>query len=140
MDFARFRVFLRDKYKVEKAFLFIGYIEGNQPLYTYLQKSGYICIFKPTLSRLDGIIKGNVDDDLVLHTMIEYSNYDKAIIVSGDGDFYCLVDYLKNNSKLLKVIVPNWNNYSSLLRGFIKEMVFMNPLKDKLKYEKTPSK
>ncbi len=140
MDFARFRVFLRDKYKVEKAFLFIGYIEGNQPLYTYLQKSGYICIFKPTLSRLDGIIKGNVDADLVLHTMIEYSNYDKAIIVSGDGDFYCLVDYLKNNSKLLKVIVPNWNNYSSLLRGFIKEMVFMNPLKDKLKYEKTPSK
>jgi len=140
LDFARFRVFLRDKYKVEKAFLFIGYIEGNQPLYTYLQKSGYICIFKPTLSRLDGIIKGNVDADLVLHTMIEYSNYDKAIIVSGDGDFYCLVDYLKNNSKLLKVIVPNWNNYSSLLRGFIKEMVFMNPLKDKLKYEKTPSK
>lgn len=139
LDFKKFRVYLKDKYNIEKAFLFIGYVFDNQPLYTFLQKSGYICVFKPTLSRLDGTPKGNVDADLVLHTMIEYQNYDKAIIVSGDGDFYCLVDYLKNNDKLLKVIVPNWSRYSSLLRGFIKEMVFMNPLKEKLRYEKTLS-
>jgi len=25
---------------------------------------------------------------------IEYSNYDKAVIVSGDGDFYCLHEFL----------------------------------------------
>lgn len=78
LDFARFRVYLEDKYQVEKAFLFIGFIEDNQPLYTYLQKAGYICIFKPTL-RTSGHknikIKGNVDAELVLHTMIEYKNY-----------------------------------------------------------------
>ena len=91
LDFARFRKYLKERYGVEKAFLFIGFVEGNQSLYTYLQESGYICIFKPTLVYKDGTIKGNCDAELVLHTMIEYPNYEKAVIVSGDGDFFCLV-------------------------------------------------
>jgi len=142
LNFRKFRVYLRDKYDVDKAFLFIGYIEGNQLLYTALQKYGYIVIFKPTLTyEKDGkvYVKGNVDADLVLHTMIEYDNYDKAVIVSGDGDFHCLIEHLQNENKLLKVIVPNWHRYSSLLRKFIKHMVFMNLLKNKLRYEKTQS-
>jgi len=49
LDFARFRVYLEDKYHVKKAFLFIGYVPGNEALYTFLQKSGYIVIHKPTL-------------------------------------------------------------------------------------------
>ena len=95
LDFRRFRKYLEDKYSITNAFIFIGYIDTNQNLYTSLQKDGYILIFKPTLNLPDGKAKGNVDAELVLHTMIEYSNYDKALIVSGDGDFYCLVDYLK---------------------------------------------
>jgi hypothetical protein len=91
LDFARFRIFLKDKYKVKKAFLFIGFMPGNEKLYQYLQEAGYICIFKPTLAiKSDGKnkIKGNCDAELVLHSMIEIDNYNKAIIVSGDGDFY----------------------------------------------------
>jgi hypothetical protein len=49
LSFERFRVYMRDKYKVEKAYLFIGYIPDNQNLYTYLQTVGYILIFKPVL-------------------------------------------------------------------------------------------
>ena len=45
LDFLRFRVFLKDKYRVEKAFIFIGYIPNNQSLYTELQKFGYIYVF-----------------------------------------------------------------------------------------------
>ena len=98
----------------------IGYVPGNENLYTFLQECGYICIFKPTLEIKDGDgvrVKGNVDAELVLHTMIEYPNYDKAVIVSGDGDFHCLVEYLVRQNKLLKIIVPN-QRYSSLLRKF----------------------
>lgn len=120
LNFRRFRVFLKDKYKIEKAFLFIGYVFYNQSIYTELQKAGFICVFKPTMEIKENgkiKIKGNVDAELVLHTMIEYNNYDKAIIVSGDGDFYCLVEHLINNDKLLKIIVPN-KKYSSLLKKF----------------------
>ena len=116
LDFARFRIYLRDKYTVEKAFLFIGYLPGNERLYEYFQLSGYIVIFKPTLEN-NSIIKGNCDAELVLHCMIELNNFHKAIIVSNDGDFCCLIEYLIRNRKLLKLITPSFK-YSSLLRKF----------------------
>lgn len=136
LDFRRFRRYLEDKYKITKAFLFIGFVPQNQDLYTSLQKSGYILVFKPTLSLPDGKVKGNVDAELVLHAMIEYPNYGKALIITGDGDFYCLVDYLQKNDKLLKLMIPNRQRYSSLFRKLMPHIVFMNELKGKLEHKK----
>ncbi len=135
LDFGRFRVLLEEKYNVDKAFLFIGLIPENQSIYTYLQKSGYILIFKPVLEykRNKKIkIKGNVDAELVLHSMIEYPNYEKAIIVSGDGDFHCLIEYLAKKNKLLKLVVPN-KRFSSLLRKFGSYIINVSLFKEKLK-------
>ena len=42
------------------------------------------------------LIKGNVDAELVLYAMKELPNYEQAIIVSGDGDFFSLAEYLKS--------------------------------------------
>jgi uncharacterized LabA/DUF88 family protein len=83
----------------------------------------------------DGKVKGNIDAELVLHTMIEYPNYDKAVIVTGDGDFYCLIDYLKKQNKLGRLIVPNQFKFSSLLRKFASDMAFLNNLRAKLEYK-----
>lgn len=136
LDFGRFRKYLSDKYGVVKAFLFIGYVPTNQNLYTALQEQGYILIFKPTLVLKNGRIKGNVDVELVLHVMIEYQSYQKAVIVSGDGDFHCLIKYLKTKGKLEKLIIPNRDRFSSLLREFLPDdIVFMNNLREKLAYK-----
>ena len=136
LDFARFQVYLKDNYKVKRVFLFIGYVTGNESLYTSLQQAGYIVIFKPTLAIKKSKkvkIKGNVDAELVLHTMIEYKNYEKAIIVSGDGDFRCLIEYLAKKNKLYKLIIPNQKKYSSLLLPFKKYMLFITlDFKEKL--------
>jgi uncharacterized LabA/DUF88 family protein len=124
LDFHKFRVYLRDQYNVTQAYLFIGHVDGNESLYTTLQKDGYLLVFKPTLKRKEGgkaIVKGNVDAELVLHTMIEFDNYDQAIIVSGDGDFHCLVEHLTEKNKLMKLITPN-RKYSSLLKKFAKDI------------------
>ena len=134
LDFRRFRTYLKDKYGISKAFLFMGYVAGNEFLYTDLQEAGYIVIFRPTLERKVGpktVVKGNVDAELVLHAMIEYPNYDKAAIVSGDGDFHCLVEYLDKKRKLLKLIVPS-GRYSSLLRKFSGYIVNISLLREKL--------
>lgn len=134
LDFNKFRIYLKEKYKVDKAYLFIGQIAGNERLYTFLQKSGYILVFKPTLQskkRNIEITKGNVDAELVLHTMIQWKNFDKAIIVSGDGDFYCLVKYLNDCNKLEKIIIPN-PKYSSLLRKFAEKIVQVNLFRQKV--------
>ncbi len=120
LDFRKFRRYLTDKYNVSKAYLFVGHVPGNEQLYTYLVKSGYLLILKPTTNikfQDKYKIKGNVDAELVLYAMIYYPNYDKAIIVSGDGDFYCLIKYLDENHKLAKILVPS-GKYSSLLKQF----------------------
>jgi uncharacterized LabA/DUF88 family protein len=109
-------------------------------MYTQLQKSGYILVFKPTLTLPSGVPKGNVDAELVLHTMIEYNNFSKALIVTGDGDFHCLVDYLSKNKKLLKLMIPNKRKFSSLYRKMMDNIVFMNNLKSKLAYSRRGKK
>ncbi len=138
LDFKRFRVYLQDKYATSKAFLFIGYVEGNNNLYKSLQEAGFICIFKPTLKYQDGTTKGNCDAELVLQAMIEYENYEKAIIVTGDGDFYCLVKYLIEQKKLQAIIVPDRFKFSALLKLRICRpyLRFLNDLKKKLGHEK----
>lgn len=135
VDFKRFRVYLKDKYGVAKAYLFIGYVEGNNELYEALQEAGFICVFKPTLVYKDGTVKGNVDAELVLHAMIQFQNFGKAVIVTGDGDFYCLVKYFLEQDKLKTVLVPNRFKYSALLKRFArKNIAFMNELRHKLEY------
>ena len=138
LDFKRFRVYLKDKYHVTKAYLFIGYIEGQNDLYKFLQDSGYICIFKPTLKSKLGTTKGNCDAELVLQAMIEYPNYTKAVVITGDGDFYCLINYLIQNNKLEAILIPNAFKFSALLklkhiRPYLR---YMNNLKNKLAYIK----
>ncbi len=140
IDWKRFRVFIKDKYSVTKAYIFIGYKRGNESLYSFLQEAGYICIFKPTLELSSGEVKGNVDAELVLHTMIEFKNFNKAVIVSGDGDFYCLVEYLIKNNKLNKLLVPNKNHYSALFKKLSNSdnniFSFVSDQKNKIEYIK----
>ncbi len=129
MDWRKFRQYLRNKYNVTQAYLFIGYKPGNEGLYSALQDKGYIVILKPTLILPDGKVKGNVDAELVLHSMIEFPNYDQAVLVSGDGDFHCLAEYLAKEKKLLHIIVPNLK-YSHLLRNFFRFIVRLDQFRD----------
>ncbi len=145
LDYSKFRIYLKEKYNVSKAYLFIGYLPQNADLYTSLQDAGFICIFRPTLTYKDGTTKGNCDAELVLHSMIQYPNYEKALIVSGDGDFQCLAKYLLENEKLGAIIVPNQKKYSGLLKFDIYKpyLRFVSDLQKKLEYtrkKKNPRK
>lgn len=135
LDFERFLHYLKVKFQVKKAFLFIGYIVGNEKLYKSLKIFGFTLVFKPTLLTSKKQVKGNVDAELVLHSMIEYKNYDQAIIISGDGDFYCLIKYLVEKKKLKKLIIPNKLKYSRLLKEFNDKSFYLNDLKEKLRFE-----
>jgi len=139
IDWKKFRIWLRNKFGVEKALMFIGYHKGNESLYSSLQHAGFVCIFKPTLEYKDGTIKGNCDAELVLHSAaIEFENYDKAVIVSGDGDFACLIEFLQEENKLEMLVVPNENKYSALLKKFNtsdkKFILFLNRERSKIEY------
>lgn len=140
LDFANFRKFLRDTYHVEQAYLFIGQMPENQELYLFLQRAGYILVFEPTQHYFkDGkkTTKGNVDAELVLYASAKlFAEYDQAVVVSGDGDFLCLYEFLAEKKKLLKILVPNKQKYSKLLKKFIPYMDFVSTKRSKLEYKK----
>lgn len=143
MDWKKFRAYLQDKYQVEKAYMFIGYLPENEDLYNQMKTAGYTVVLKPTLEMLASHdhdskeeklpTKGNVDAELVMYVMKDIDAYKQAIIVSGDGDFYSLIEYLVDRNKLLNVMVPNWK-YSSLLKKFDKNIVRLDILKNDLSY------
>jgi len=138
IDYKKFRLYLKNKYNVTHAFMFIGLVSNNQKLYTRLQEAGFILVFKPIVRYFENgkeTVKGNVDAELVLHaSAIQYPNYDKAIIVSGDGDFACLVEFLDDQGKLLHVLTPN-SKYSKLLRPYSGYIVELSRLKSSLEYK-----
>lgn len=137
LDFEKFRVYLADKFRVNRALLFIGYIRENEKMYSQLRTFGYELVFKPTIKDGFGKPKGNIDAELVLHaSAIEYDNYDKAVIVSGDGDFRCLYEYLTSKKKLQRIIIPNLKAQSTLLKDFQPYKTFLEYEKAKLEYKK----
>lgn len=137
LDWNKFRIFLKENYSVTKAFLFLGYMNKYQNLYMKLRSYGFILIFKPTVKDSDGSVKGNCDADLVLYSMIEFKNFDKAVIVSGDGDFYSLVGYFYRASKLEVLLAPNKKRLSGLLKNSANEKLrLIEDSKNKLIYKK----
>ena len=117
LDYARFRVWLSDKYNASRAYIFIGFISKYKDLYTYLQEAGFTLVFKEVIYDGDGKPKGNCDADLVLQTARDtYENkFDKAIIVSSDGDYVGLVKFLKERGKIKIILSPHTKNLCSIL-------------------------
>ncbi len=155
MDWRKFRKFLTDKYNVTEAFMFIGHMPEHEEMYLQLHDAGYLIVLKPTfdMSRPQKPedpnekpedkkpVKGNVDAELVLWAVKEMKNYDKAVIVSGDGDFYSLVEYLEGQQKLLKLLAPN-GHYSNLYNKYVDFIDRLDKQRGALSYrfDKKPSK
>lgn len=132
VDYKKFRVYLKDKYSVVKAYYFIGRVPGNEALYEYLASAGYTLVFKPIVQDSIGTIKGNCDAELVLQAMIDYNNYDQAVIVSSDGDFACLAKHLQENNKLNIVLAPHPESASILLKRATNKISYLENVKSKI--------
>jgi len=118
IDHRKFRTYLKDKYHVDEAYYFLGYVsEEQQSLYNNLQKAGFIVLFREHSSSLKGTKKGNVDTDIVfevMKTLIERKDFSAILLVSGDGDYKKLVDYLLKKNVFKKMLFPNRQFASSL--------------------------
>ena len=150
MDWRKFRRFLANEYDVTKAYMFIGYVPEFEPLYDQMHDAGYMVVLKPTFdvtrpqeeaphetkteqAEEKKPVKGNIDADLVLWAMKEINNYDQALLVSDDGDFFGLVEYLAEQGKLKKLLTPT-QHYSSLYRPYEKYIDQVWRFRRKLSY------
>jgi len=130
LDYRRFRIWLKEKYSIERAYIFIGLVPKYKDLYTYLQESGFTLVFKETIyNKDDGKPKGNCDADLVLWAVRDAyeNNFDKAIIVSSDGDYASLVKFLQERNKLEIILSPsNVDKCSILLKRTNAPISYLN--------------
>ena len=117
LSWVRFREVLTKKYGVQVAYMFIGYMEENEDLYQHLKEAGFALSFKEVQRRRGQAPKGNVDAELVLKAMVDYEQYRRAVIVSSDGDFACLVRHLREQGKLERVLSPSRGRCSYLLKN-----------------------
>ena len=129
IDYKKLRGWLRQKYAPSAVYLFIGLIPSNSDLYVRLQEAGFIHIFKETISVGDQI-KGNCDAELVLKTVSDFYTglCNQFIVITGDGDFTCLVKFLKENNSSVTILAPNIKKCSVLLRKSGVEITFLNSL------------
>ena len=120
VDLAKFREYLSKKYHIQKAYYFLGFTdESNQDLYNRIQEAGFIVAFKKHNSAMLGKKKGNVDSDIIFNIMkkiYKKEPFNKIVLVSGDGDYRMLVDFLIEEGKFKKILFPNKQFASSLYK------------------------
>ncbi|GMX58797.1 MAG: hypothetical protein MCSN_4510 [Candidatus Microsyncoccus archaeolyticus] len=136
IDYKRFRVWLKDKYSINKAYIFIGLVPKYKDLYTSLQEAGFTLIFKETVYDGNGKIKGNCDADLVLRSLVDFyeEKINSIIIVTSDGDYAGLIKFLKEKGKLRVVLSPSLEKKCSILiKRLNPAIVYLDNIKEKIR-------
>ena len=102
LDFKRFYVYLQDKYKVSKVFLFIGYLETNQSLYSNLKKWGYQLVFKPAIRFGKLNIKGyeELEKEKKLYKIIAPSRKSESSLIKRFRDYKLHVEDIRPKVEL----------------------------------------
>ncbi len=117
LDYKRFRVWLLEKYKIRTAYVFIGLIPKYKELYQYLQECGFILVFKEVIYDKEGKAKGNCDADLVLRLTCDAyeKKFDRALLVTSDGDYAGLVSFLLKRDEFSIILSSHPKNKCSIL-------------------------
>ena len=103
----------------KQSYKFVGFVpykrddERRQRLIDALSFQGYRVVSKPVRERVDGSIKANMDIEMTLEILSMAELVDEVIIVTGDGDFCALVDFLSKKGKRI-VIVGLGRGYTSV--------------------------
>ncbi|MCX6785836.1 MAG: NYN domain-containing protein [Candidatus Komeilibacteria bacterium] len=134
LDYFRLHSWLIQKYQINRAYIFLGYVADNKRLYQKLRRAGFVLVFKSLTFLADGKFKGNCDAELVLQAVVDYyeNRFNQAILISGDGDFACLAMFLLTNKVLKTIVAPNKSSCSYLIKRIQPPLLFLDYFKEKL--------
>ncbi len=140
LSYKKLFIYLKNKFKTSDINYFVGYIEKRKYIYDQLASYGYIHQFKEVTTH-KGVIKGNVDSEMVLKIVIDIieNKVERIALCSGDGDFSCLIKFAIERNVDVWVLAPDMNKCSHLIRKFshkIKVVYLEKVSKDKLEIEK----
>lgn len=143
VDFRKLLRYLRERYNCKKIYYFAGKDENNKKqikFYKKLEGFGYDLVLKQVklYKQDDGNIirKANCDVDLTFYAMRDKEEFSRAIFLTGDGDFYILLDYLLKLKKEIRVIA-NGKRTSKEIRILIgPNFIPIKSLQEVLRYKK----
>ncbi len=156
MDYRKLRIYLRKRHNITTAYYFLGFTEKNKRLYQDLEEYGYevkyrdvseyftkgsICPHCKKIIKSDWIkTKCDCDADITLQMMVDIDNYNKAILISSDGDFNNVVKKLIQLNKLKLIFAPCKDGCSRLLKNASRGRIqYLDKLREELeKIEEEP--
>ena len=149
MDYEKLRRYLRERHNVTVAYYFLGFIKKNKKIYADLKTYGYelkfrevsefpreaiICPYCNREVEPRGIrTKCDCDADITLQMLDDIEEYDKAILITSDGDFDNVIRKLIQTNKLKLVLAPCRKGCSRLLRKAARGRIgFLDDFRGKL--------
>lgn len=137
LDYRNFRSWIRQKFGVTDAFLFIGLMSKHADLYTLLQSTGYKLVFKEIVYDGKGKAKGNCDADLVLQAAKDYyeNNPIFVLLVSSDGDYAPLIRFWQEKKVPCAIVSPApIAKCSILLKRTGAPIIYLEDMRHKLSF------
>jgi len=136
LDYQKLRNYLEKKLDVIVAYYFIGRTEQNKDIYAKLETYGYTSklkepspyiaeeeycphckkLIKPAMQKY----KSDCDSFMTLQIILDAHIYDRAVLITSDGDFDNLVKWLVLKDKLKLVFAPCRDGCSWLLKSVAK--------------------
>lgn len=98
--------YIKRKFKTRKIFFYFGKDEQNKKQTKFLKKLesfGYTLRVKQ-IKRYGKRQKANCDVDLTMDMLLLKDKYERAVVLTGDGDFLPLFEYLKKQGKDIIII------------------------------------
>lgn len=141
LDYERLYTWLGFKYHITDAYLFIGMIPDNIDLYNRLTRIGYKIVFKEVVFDGSGKPKGNCDADLVLKVTSDFyeKNTDEVVLVSSDGDYACVINFLIAKGRKPIVLAPSIaKKCSVLLRRSGARIAYFPDFAHRVKHQQKP--
>lgn len=131
IDWRKFRVYLKQEFNIENAYVHSEYRETDIALYEEYQKAGFICVF----THKNEIAKKDTASEKILKTMIHNYHFDKAVIITGDSNFNGTIEFLISQNKLAGLLITNTTKYSALskLKALTPFLSCMNDLEGRIK-------
>jgi len=132
LDYQKLLGHLRTKYGVFIAHYFIGKTPNNEAIYNKLSSYGYNIKLKDpspyvteeeicphcgkVVTSSEKRYKADIDSYLTMQVMSDINDFNKAVLITSDGDFDELVKRLLRQDKLRMVFAPCRSGCSKLLK------------------------
>jgi uncharacterized LabA/DUF88 family protein len=143
IDLQKLIKYLRERFEVGRVFYYGGIDNRNETqvkLYKKLEDWGYELRLNPVKKfvniRGEFYTKADVDSRMTFEMMKYLSEYDRAVVLTGDGDFEWVLEYLLGNKEKIWLLASPGKTAKELKKLVGRDFANLDNLRGQLEFEK----